>query len=129
MTNKNKYAIIYVYIKAIGLYLVYFIERIDLTMKLKKFLTPLMAAVVTTAAVPVANVTAASPKVYVDITYENNERIRADIMFENIDDCCGGNFHVEVGDGWNLVYDNKDEIEFLKSGCKSEGDIVVLEPR
>lgn len=98
-------------------------------MKLKKFLAPLMAGVVTAAAVPVANVTAASPRIFVDITYENNERIRADIMFENIDDCCGGNFHVEVGDGWNLVYDNKDEIEFLKSGCKSEGDIVVLEPR
>ena len=98
-------------------------------MKLKKFLAPLMAAVITASAIPVSTVTAASPRIFVNITYENNERIRADIMFENIEDCCAGNFHVEVGDGWNLAYDNEGKIEFLRNNCNSKEDIVVLEPR
>ena len=61
-----------------------------------------MATVVTASAIPVANVTAASPRVFIDITYENNEQVRADIMFENLDPVSAGGFHVEIGDGWNL---------------------------
>ena len=98
-------------------------------MKLKKFLAPLLATAVVAGAMPVANVSAVSPRIYVDITYENNERVRADIMFENMPNVACGNFHVEVGDGWNLEYNNEGKIEFLKNGCKSEGDIVILDPR
>lgn len=99
-------------------------------MKLKKFLAPLLAVPVVAGAMPVANVSAVSPRIYVDITYENNERVRADIMFENIPDAACGGFHVNIGDGWNFKtkYDpSGDKIYGSDKDCTSKGTVTVQE--
>ena len=43
---------------------------------------------------------ATSPKFYVDITYETEDKIRADIMFENIPEFANGGFLVHYDTGW-----------------------------
>ncbi|MCM1313925.1 MAG: hypothetical protein NC205_01775 [Prevotella sp.] len=91
-------------------------------MKLKKVLAPLMAVSLMVSAMPIANVSAASndPRVYVNITYDDNGTARADIMFENIPAIANGGFHLDVGDGWDLKMDNTfnpPEIEFETKGC------------
>lgn len=70
-----------------------------------------MAASLVAGAMPLTNVSAASdPQIYVDLTYEDgNDNVKANIMFENMPDVKGGGFHIEVGDGWNLVMDTPDD--------------------
>lgn len=82
-------------------------------MKLKKFISPLMAASLVAGTLPLTNVSAASdPQIYVDLTYEDgNDNVRADIMFENMPNIKCGGFHVEVGDGWNLVMRNSNNLK------------------
>lgn len=91
-------------------------------MKTKKFLAPLVAVSLMASAMPVVNVSAANndPRVYVDITYEDNGTARADIMFENMPAVANGGFHLDVGDGWDLKMDNTSnppEIEYETQGC------------
>ncbi len=91
-------------------------------MKLKKSLASLMAVSCIIGAIPVANVSASNdPNVYVDITYEKNGDIRADIMFENVPSINCGGFHVEVGDGWNLKMDSRltDRPKTTTKNCTS----------
>lgn len=77
-------------------------------MKLKKLLTPLMAVSLIAGAMPVTNVLASDdPRVYVDIKYLDNGKIRADIMFENMPEVAGGGFHFVIGDSWNFEIDNR----------------------
>lgn len=94
-------------------------------MKTKKFLAPLVAVALMASAMPVANVSAANndPRVYVDITYDDNGTARADIMFENMPAVACGGFHLAVGDGWDLKMNdifNPPEIEYETKGCTTE---------
>lgn len=88
-------------------------------MKLKKFIAPLMAASFVASAMPLIDVSAASdPRVYVDLTYEDgNDNVRADIMFENMPNVRSGGFHIEVGDGWNLVMKGTSQAKTSDTGC------------
>lgn len=92
-------------------------------MKFKKALATLMVASMATGAIPVSNVSATSePRVYVNMTYENDGNIRADIMFENVPDVSSGGFHVEVGDSWNLKMDSRitDRPKTTTENCTSK---------
>ena len=91
-------------------------------MKLKKVLAPLLAVSLMISAMPIANVSAASndPRVYVNITYDDNGTARADIMFENMPAIASGGFHLDVGDGWDLKINNMfgtPEIDFTTKNC------------
>lgn len=91
-------------------------------MKFKKLLAPLMAVSLIVSAMPVANVSAANdPRVYVDITYDNNNQPRADIMFENLPNINSGGFHIELGNGWKVKMSDiiSTEIETSQAGCTS----------
>lgn len=91
-------------------------------MKFKKLLAPLMAISLIASAMPVANVSAANdPRVYVNITYDNNNQPRANIMFENLPKIANGGFHIELGDGWKVKMSDiiSTEIEFSQEGCTS----------
>lgn len=88
-------------------------------MKFKKFLAPLLAAAITASAMPVSSVSAVGPRVFVDITYEDNEKVRADIIFDNIEPASCGGFHIYIGDGWDFVLDDGD-IAGTSNGCKSK---------
>lgn len=96
-------------------------------MKTKKLLSALTAVSLIAGAVPVMNASAVNnePRVWINITYEDNKRPRADVMFENMPDCWAGDFHIDVGDGWNLVYRDGDKIDILTEGCKAQGNVVV----
>ena len=41
-----------------------------------------------------------TPRIYVDLVYETETQIRADIMFENMPDTDAGGFHLNISDGW-----------------------------
>lgn len=94
-------------------------------MKFKKLLAPLMAVSLIASAMPVANVSAASnPRVYVNITYENNQKVRADVMFENVPACAAGNFHIDVGDGWDIVHDANNQIALSQNNSPTKCNIL-----
>ena len=94
-------------------------------MKLKKSLASLMAVSCIIGAIPVTNVSAANdPKVYVDITYDDNGKVRADVMFKNIPACAAGDFHIDVGDGWNIVHDENNEIPLSQNNPSNDVDIL-----
>lgn len=94
-------------------------------MKFKKALATLMVTSMTLGAIPITNVSAEdAPRVYVDITYDDNGRIRADVMFENISACAAGDFHIDVGDGWDIVYNENNQIELSQDNCSNKCDIL-----
>ncbi|MDE5771137.1 MAG: hypothetical protein K2I06_05840 [Ruminococcus sp.] len=75
-------------------------------MKIKKFLAPLLAVPMIAGAMPISNVSAANdPRIYVDIHYEDDGDIRADVMFDNLPTLTAGGFHIKIGDSWKLTYD------------------------
>ncbi|MDE6501645.1 MAG: hypothetical protein K2L10_06140 [Ruminococcus sp.] len=77
-------------------------------MKIKKFLAPLMAVSLVAGAMPISNVSAESkPKIYVDLTYEDDGDIRADVIIENMPTLCSGAFHIDLGDSWVMTKDNE----------------------
>lgn len=91
-------------------------------MKLKKVLSSLLAVSLMASAMPIANVSATSndPRVYVNITYDDNGTAKADIMFENIPAISNGGFHLDVGDGWDLKMNNSfnpPKIKFETKNC------------
>lgn len=93
-----------------SIFIMLIFRREMMNMKLKKFIAPLMAASLVAGTMPLTNVSAASdPRIYVDLTYEDgNDNVKANIMFENMPNVKNGGFHIEVGDGWNLVMDTPD---------------------
>lgn len=96
-------------------------------MKLKKLLAPLMAVSLVAGAMPVANVSAESkPKIYVDLTYEEDGDIRADIMLENTPNISEGSFHVEFGDGWKLKKRSDGRLYATNNTCDSHDCIGVV---
>jgi hypothetical protein len=75
-----------------------------------------MGSVAHTYAIPGSN-----PRIYVDIVYQNNGTIRADVIFENMPDLTSGGFYINVGDGWNILPTYHGAEEGLRW---SEGDTV-----
>lgn len=100
-------------------------------MKLKKFIAPLMAASFVASAMPLIDVSAASdPRVYVDLTYEDgNDNVRADIMFENMPNVINGGFHIEIGDGWNLVMSHPNKPKISHTDCTSAEAQFSVKPK
>lgn len=43
------------------------------------------------------------PRIYVDIVYQEDGNIRADVIFENMPNIKSGGFHIGVGAGWSIV--------------------------
>lgn len=68
----------------------------------KKMLSAVMAASIVTGSVSAINALAASPRIYVDIVYEDANTPRADIYFENVPEITVAGFHVDFGDGWEI---------------------------
>lgn len=102
-----------------------------MNMKLKKFIAPLMAASLVAGTMPLTNVSAASdPRIYVDLTYEDgNDNVRADIMFENMPKVKNGGFHIEVGDGWNLVMGRFNKPKVSYTDCTSAEAQFSVKPK
>lgn len=71
-------------------------------MKLKRFLAPLVASVITVGAMPVVTANAVSPRVYIDISCDSEGETRAYVTFENMPYVYAAGFHIELGDGWKL---------------------------
>lgn len=91
-------------------------------MKIKKILAPLMAVSMVAGAMPISNVSASNnPRIYVDIHYEDDGDIRADVMFDNLPELSAGGFHIKIGDGWKLRYNRAGEPDCSTRGCYSEG--------
>lgn len=68
----------------------------------KKMLSAVMAASIVTGSVSAINALAASPRIYVDIVYEDANTPRADIYFENVPEICFAAFHIDIGEGWEI---------------------------
>lgn len=68
----------------------------------KKMLSAVMAASIVTGSVSAINALAASPRIYVDIVYEDANTPRADIYFENVPDINFAAFHIDIGKGWEI---------------------------
>ncbi len=92
-------------------------------MKIKKLLAPLLAVSMVAGAMPISNVSASNdPRIYVDIHYQDDGQIRADVMFENLPELCAGGFHIKVGDSWKLKYNERTKKPDCNTrGCYSEG--------
>ncbi|MCM1505821.1 MAG: hypothetical protein NC177_01620 [Ruminococcus flavefaciens] len=82
-------------------------------MKTKKILSALTAVSLIAGAVPVMNASAVNnePRVYVDITYDENDNPMANIMFENTYDVASGGFHLDLGDGWKAKLDEYGDVD------------------
>lgn len=84
-------------------------------MKMKKFLSACVASMFVTSS---AFTTAASaiiaeasaPRIYVDIVYESDTQIRADIMFKNMPKTFCGGFHLDIADGWKVKTFNDSDV-------------------
>lgn len=76
-------------------------------MKMKKFLPAFVASVFMTSSVFTTTAfaiiaEASTPRIYVDIVYESDTQIRADVIFENMPETYSGGFHLNVADGWKI---------------------------
>ncbi|MDE6848235.1 MAG: hypothetical protein K2J44_02675 [Ruminococcus sp.] len=91
-------------------------------MKIKKILAPLIAVSMVAGAMPISNVSASNdPRIYVDIHYEDDGDIRADVMFDNLPELTAGGFHIKIGDGWKLKYRRTGKPDCTTHGCYSDG--------
>lgn len=80
-----------------------------------------MAVSMVAGAMPISNVSAYNePKIYVDLHYEDDGDIRADVMLENVPTFFVGSFHIDLGDSWMTTTDNKGR-EFTTIGCTGFG--------
>ncbi len=43
-----------------------------------------------------------TPKIYVDLVYETDTQIRADVIFENVPKTRSGGFHLKIANGWSV---------------------------
>lgn len=77
-----------------------------------------MAVSIVAGAMPVASVSAEdNPKIYVDLTYEEDGDIRADVMMENMPEIYSGAFHIDLGDSWIMsVNDEGDNTDYSLDG-------------
>lgn len=71
---------------------------------MKKFISSMAAALTASTMLGAVNLfTEAAnetPKIYVDLVYETETQIRADVMFENMPDTNSGSFYLNISDGW-----------------------------
>lgn len=96
-------------------------------MKIKKILAPLMAVSMVAGAMPISNVSASNdPKIYVDLHYEDDGDIRADVMLENVPTFFTGCFHINLSDSWTYTTDNRGR-KFTVAGCTGQGHTSVHE--
>lgn len=96
-------------------------------MKTKKILIPLMAVSMVAGAMPISNVSASNdPKIYVDLHYEDDGDIRADVMLENVPTFFTGSFHIDLSDSWTLTTDSRGR-PFATAGCTGQGHTSVHE--
>ncbi len=95
----------------------------------KKILIPLMAVSMVAGAMPISNVSASNdPKIYVDLHYEDDGDIRADIMFENLPTLYAGGFHIDFGDSWvNAVNDHGVHFSYKDTTAHEYGANVTYE--
>lgn len=80
--------------------------------KLKRILASLMAATIVAGSMSAINSLAASPKIYVDIVRVNSTTYRADIVFENVPAISSSGFHIQFGEGWNIVSGNSGKPDY-----------------
>ncbi len=103
------------------LYLSDFLQR-DYYYENQKILQPLMAVSMVAGAMPISNVSASNdPRIYVDLHYEDDGDIRADVMFDNLPELAAGGFHIKIGDGWKLKYRRTGKPDCTTHGCYSDG--------
>lgn len=110
-------------------------------MKMKKFLPAFVATVfmtstvfTTTASAIIAE--ASTPRIYVDIVYESDTQIRADVIFKNVPPTWSGGFHLNVADGWEVdnlfglvsidKYDGCTGQDFVISGTIVDENVVGI---
>lgn len=88
--------------------------------KFKKVLSTIMAASIVSGSVSAINALATSPRIYVDIVYEDANTPRADIYFENMPTLRAGGFHIALGDGWEAVtsiINGEEVVEFSRENA------------
>lgn len=85
----------------------------------KKMLSAVMAASIVAGSVSAINALAVSPRIYVDIVYEDANTPRADIYFENIPDINFVNIHLRIGDGWNYAESRVGGVDYTRVGTTS----------
>lgn len=85
----------------------------------KKMLSAVMAASIVTGSVSAINALAASPRIYVDIVYEDANTPRADIYFENVPRLKDIGIHLSIGDGWDTAKSPFGGVKYTKIGTTS----------
>lgn len=80
--------------------------------KFKKLLASLMATTIVAGSMSAINSMAASPKIYVDFVRVNSTTYRADIIFENVPAISSAGFHIQFGEGWNIVSGNSGKPDY-----------------
>ena len=92
----------------------------------KKMLSAVMAASIVTGSVSAINALAASPRIYVDIVYEDANTPRADIYFENVPRLKDIGIHLSIGDGWDTAKSPFGGVKYTKIGTTSNVNVEKL---
>ncbi len=93
---------------------------------MKKFLSALVASVFITSSVFTTTASAiiaeaSTPRIYVDIVYESDTQIRADVMFKNVPPTANGGFHLNIADGWKVDTFDNGSIKLSNLDCTGYG--------
>lgn len=89
--------------------------------KAKRILASLMASAIAAGTVStISSFAASGPRIYVNVVYQDDNTIRADVMFENMPDLTGMGFHIQVGEGWDVVKKSSGNVDLSVIGCFTE---------
>jgi hypothetical protein len=95
--------------------------------KFKRLLSFFTATLIAVCALVAMNAFAATPKIYVDIVYENSTTIRADIKFSGMPKLLAGGFHVNFGSGWNISKKSNGNANYTtKYGTSSDCELFTV---
>lgn len=100
-------------------------------MKMKKLLSALVTSVFITSSVFTTTASAiiaeaSTPRIYVDIVYESDTQIRADVIFKNIPETDSGAFHLNIADGWEVDTFDNGIIKLSTLDCTGYGVSATL---
>ena len=78
-------------------------------MKLRKFVSSLVAASIVATSASSVYAMATSPQIYADVERNSDGTYWVNVIFENMpDNLHSGGFHVDLGSGWKIVMDGRE---------------------